>query len=352
MLFIDQFDDWLKINDRISSEFEIELDGFSGKCNGVFLITTSQKKPSLSGDDEFGGSLFRRGRIGIHIGFVKPDRKQQTELLQGFLSEHTTEKVIDHKNIIYLLSGTTPAELKYMVSEARLTAERENEGVIAQNHLVRAFLSSVLDPPSGHEASEEDKEETRIHELGHYIVARAWGIPARLVCVINGISSFGQVRINDSFRTTNDKNMLNDIALTWGSIEAERMFGFLPNDGRGSDVEQINTTAGDFLRLGERSGKLKRYSLLLPLRDDRDQITISEEMSSAYEKELAKVMSRGQKQARKTLKFFGKKLIKRVSDVLAKNPTGVMLQSELDPLLEPKLSQFHKKHKVKDQIND
>lgn len=52
--------------------------------------------------------------------------------------------------------------------------------------------------------------------------------------------------------------------------------------------------------------------------------------------------------AKRILKFFGKSVIDKLAKKLLEKPHGIMLQKELDAMLEPKLSTYHKKHKIRD----
>ncbi|MDP2598843.1 MAG: AAA family ATPase, partial [Candidatus Liptonbacteria bacterium] len=76
VLFIDQFDEWLQVHGNIITQLEIELAGFSGRKQGVYIVATSRTNPK---DSE--ASLFLGGRVDKWIAMSFPDKKQQVELL-------------------------------------------------------------------------------------------------------------------------------------------------------------------------------------------------------------------------------------------------------------------------------
>jgi hypothetical protein len=77
---------------------------------------------------------------------------------------------------------------------------------------------------------------------------------------------------------------------------------------------------------------------------------VSQKALVAYEKDVANIILAEERRARNVLRFFGGRLIEKVARILQKNRHGVMLQKELDALFEPKLSEFHRLHKIVDRI--
>lgn len=361
VLFIDQFDDFLKIHRNITSQLEIALEGFSNSMEGVFMIATSKLPPH-----KFGKSLFRSGRIGIHVAFTHPDRYQQAELLRGFLHTRPHARDIDVESLVYLLSKATPASIKFRVAEAhRLALHEQNlkkakggrrvlgKPPVTEEHLIKVFLSRILDPPSGYKISLRDREIVRIHEIGHYIVARALGFPAHFVSVRTGLQSLGETFVNggNSERHVSLEEVKRQIAVNFGGAEAEKIFGYPEHINAMGDLDASNTLAKDLVGVYGYKKRLRRKygSVLLGLDHEN---TSREAMSDLEKLELKGILEEEQLRARRVLRFFGRRLIQRVAKVLGAKSQGVMLQKELDRLLEPKLSQFHRLHKILDQIKE
>jgi cell division protease FtsH len=374
VLFLDQADNFFAgVHPSVKTQFEIELDGFLQRGTGIFLLLTSQSMPQVmyivsENDDEivstFGGALFRRGRIGIHIPFVKPDFRQSADLLRGFLTDHPHEDGIACNDLVHLLSSPSASDIKYAVAEARQLAQREminaNRGVpsdavakapITERHLIEVFLSKVLDKAIGQIMTEKEKYETAVHELGHYIVARALGIAAHFVSIRVGLRTLGITFSTDDAKTRSHEDIQRDIAFSSGGWEAERLCGIPPNTGKSMDIEMANTAADLLVALGGRK-KLRRYGLLFidnGFRDGSGWLP-SQGMLAELADDTAAVLIAEERRARKILKFFGKDLLRKVALIFAKRPSGVMLRKELDALLQPKLAQFHRQNHVIDHI--
>lgn len=373
VFFIDQFDNFLEANSAdIKSQFELELDGFLGRGEGIFLLVTSQSMPKVmfivTGDDDdelspsFGGALFRRGRIGIHIPFSKPDFAQSEVLLRGFLEGHPHADHIDCGSLVRLLDRPTPADIKYAVSEARQLVMREaitmrasrktiRTAPITQKQLIGIFLSKVLDKETGHAQTEAEKHETAVHELGHYIVGRALGLPTYFVSIRPGLSTVGITFGNDDLKTKSHEDLRRQIAFVAGGWEAERLYGISSNTGKSADLFHAADIAEKLIFLGERK-YLKPYGHLQAGRimEEGSGINMSQRMLVALEKDIARLLTEEELRARHTLRFFGKGLLKKIAKVLAKNSHGVMLQKELDALIGEKLSDFHKRHRIVDRM--
>ena len=378
VLFLDQSDDFFSgVQGSVKTQFEIELDGFLKRGLGVFLIFTSQSVPKAElidpdGDDEdgtvgvFGGSLFRRGRIGIHVPFAKPDSRQSAVLLKGFLNDHPHEKGIACDDLAHILNSPSAADIKYAVGEARKLAQRRmitaadgdvlDEAVarvpITERDLIEVFLSKVLDKASGAVLNDREKYYAAVHELGHYIVARALGIAAHFVSIRAGLQTLGITFTNDDDKTKTHEDIRRNIACSSGGWEAERLCGIPPNTGKSGDIEMANDGA-EFLvgNMGERK-KLRPYANLFANRwfDDGSGVLLSQRMRDAFEEDIAAILRDEEHRARKILKFFGKNLLKKIARIFAAHSNGVMLRKELDVLLEPKLARYHVKHHIVDHV--
>jgi ATP-dependent Zn protease len=375
VLFIDQADDFFEsVQSSVKTQFEIELDGFLERGTGIFLLLTSQSMPQVvfvmsEEDDEivstFGGSLFRRGRIGIHIPFVKPDFRQSSKLLQGFLSDHPHEDDIACDDLVHLLSSPSAADIKYAVAEARQLAQREMvnadgdvssdavaEAPIRERHLVEIFLSKVLDKASGQSLTKKEEYEIAVHELGHYVVARALGIAAHFVSIRAGLQTLGLTFSTSDAKTRTHEDIRREIAFSSGGWEAERLCGIPPNTGKSGDSEMANSAA-EFLvgALGERKS-LRRYGKLFVDRyaDEGSGVIASQRILARFESDIAWLLAAEERRARRILRFFGKDLLRRIARIFAKSKNGVMLRKELDVLLEPKLAQFHRQNHIVDRI--
>lgn len=367
VLFLDQFDDWIKIHVNVMSQLEIELDGFSGRREGVYLIVTGKEEP-----EKFGGSLFRSGRIETRIAFSLPDRRQQVELMRGFLSKYPSDPKIDIGNLVYLLSSPSHADLKSYVDEAYTCAVREMEvdrmqrgkkngapkAKITEQKLIEVLMSKILDDETGHTTPPEEERVSAIHEVGHYIVARALGIPAHFVSCRVGLNSLGMTFVGDNGldrKCPSIEETLRTISVFTAGIESEELFGVPPTVGGQGDNRIATAMAKTLLStgVGSQSSLMKEYGIFY-FRNDYDEedevmpelSILSEDLRSAFEKEVVALLRREQRRARTVMRFFGKDLVGKIADALIKKPGKIMLRGELDRLLEPRLGQFKKKHGI------
>jgi ATP-dependent Zn protease len=217
--------------------------------------------------------------------------------------------------------------------------------------LIEVFLSKVLDKASGKVLTPKDKFESAVHELGHYIVARALGIAAHFVSIRAGLQTLGITFSTDDEMTKTHEDIRRDIAFAAGGWEAERLCDIPPNTGKSGDIDMANDAA-EFLvgNMAERK-KLRRYANLFANRwfDDGSGVLLSQRMLSAFEEDIAAALRDEERRARKILKFFGKKRLKKIARTFAAHPNGVMLRKELDALLQPKLDQYHAAHHIVDR---
>jgi hypothetical protein len=313
---------------------------------------------------KFGGALFRRGRVGIHIPFTKPDFRQSAKLLRGFLNDHPHEDGIACDDLAHLLSSPSASDIKYAVAEARQLAQREmikadpnvpSDAVaqtpITERHLIEVFLSKVLDKTSGQIMTDTEKYETAVHELGHYVVARALGIAAHFVSIRVGLQSLGITFSTDDAKSSSHEDIRRHAAFCFGGLEAERVCGISPNTGKSEDITMANGAADFLVSLGERR-KLRRYGLLFAENyiEKGSGVVLSQGMLAGLEDDTAAILIAEDRRARKILRFFGKGPLRKIALIFAKRPSGVMLRKELDALLQPKLAQFHRQNSIIDRI--
>jgi len=359
VIFLDQFDDWLEVHKNIVAELETAMDGFSERAEGIVMIVTSKTSP-----DKIGGSLFRRGRIGIHIACTTPDVNQQTILLRGFLGKYEHDPNIDCRSIVSFLDEPSPATIKGNVAEVARLALREHrlrlakgenspEPVITENNLIHVFLGRKLDPPTGHTLSEKDKFTVCVHEIGHAIVARAQGFMVSFVSNRPGLESLGLTGVNDELnRTLTFEEMKYVLAMQCAGIEAEKKFNISPSGSGGSDMKDLDDEMRAMLESGYRGNILKKFGSQDVIRDYENAQPRSEEMSIAYETELAQLSKEAHLKAQHILNFFSSDTIRKAAEELLRKEHGVMLCKELDALLEPKLSEYHRLHNVHDFLKD
>jgi len=85
--------------------------------------------------------------------------------------------------------------------------------------------------------------------------------------------------------------------------------------------------------------------------DSFSQLLFTRKLSEAFSKDMARLVKSNELKARRIIRYFGRSLITKIEKRISEKPHGVMLQKELDAILEPKLSRYHKKHNITDTID-
>ena len=365
VIFADQFDDWMTVHakDDALTQFETELDGFSVRSENVFVVVTSKTDPRKLSHS----SLFMPGRIETVVALSYPDHAQKIKLVEGFLGSYPHDEGIDLASIVSIASSPSQAQLKSLVDQTYFAAVKEvmikaakkerhsREPKLTEERLLKTFVEQVLgeiDAPTGHELSAAEEKRVRVHELGHYIVGRALGLPARFVSMRPGLRSLGMTVEDDANYHIETVRMFTDqIAAIFGGVEAERLCGLSESLSDGSDMRAAAELTKLLVESGHcRKKSLQRYGRFALLRDDNDIIEGSFAFIEALEDDAALLVCREEQRARRILAFFGKAPIAKIEKVFAGKSEGVMLRKELDALLEPKLSAYHRKHKIRDSL--
>jgi SpoVK/Ycf46/Vps4 family AAA+-type ATPase len=175
----------------VCSQLIAELDGVSGKAEGVLLVACTNEPNALP------PALRRRGRIGITIPFQAPDREGKALLLAHYASHYEREQGIDYLRIASLLDPAAPASaLEEIAGQAwreavRRSIDEDAEPALTEGDLRRAALDDVFGARAYPRRSEKSLLRTAVHEIGHALLALRHGIPVRLVSCRQGASFLG-----------------------------------------------------------------------------------------------------------------------------------------------------------------
>ena len=131
----------------------------------VFVIATVNDKHVLP------RSLLRSGRFDIKIEVDYPDEKESYNIMKHYLKNKKIDKEVNIKNISYILSCKSCADLEKTCNQAGIYAAYKNKTTIGNDELIRAALELSYDT----NIEDNDKEDkyslnTAYHEAGHAIV--------------------------------------------------------------------------------------------------------------------------------------------------------------------------------------
>ena len=135
------------------------------KNEDIFVIATANDKYILP------HSLLRSGRFDIKIEIDYPDESESYEIIKHYLKNKKIDKDVNIKNISYILSCRSCADLERACNQAGLYAAYKNKTKIGNDELLRAALELSYNTNIESD-NKEDKYTINIayHEAGHAIV--------------------------------------------------------------------------------------------------------------------------------------------------------------------------------------
>ena len=144
----------------------VEMDGFDGNTNIIILAATNRP-------DILDNALLRPGRFDRQIMVSLPDVKGREQILNVHAKGKPLDNDVDLKVLAKRTPGFTGADLQSLLNEAALLAARKNKTAINMEEIDSA-IDRVL---AGIEKkskvmTDEDKEITSYHEVGHALLAK------------------------------------------------------------------------------------------------------------------------------------------------------------------------------------
>jgi cell division protease FtsH len=219
----------------------VEMDGFE-QNSGVIIIAATNRPDVLD------PALLRPGRFDRQVVVDRPDVKGR----EGILKVHTRKTPLDKSVKLKTLAKGTPglsgAELANLVNEAALSAARKNKETIDMDDFEDAKDKIMM----GMERksliiSEEEKNVTAYHEIGHVLVAlKTPGTdPVHKVTIIPrgralGVTTYLPV---DEKHTYSKEYLEGIITYALGGRAAEKVIFNNFTTGAGNDIEKATGIA-------------------------------------------------------------------------------------------------------------
>jgi cell division protease FtsH len=145
---------------------------------GVVMFVGATNKPELLDD-----ALKRAGRFDKQILVDKPDIRSRRLIIQGYLDKITSDPLIDLESIVSDTSGTTPADIKSVITaDAVKNAVFAGRDAVNQRDIEDAFqerLFGIENPIS--ELSDWQRDVIATHESGHAVLQHLMMPEQRLV---------------------------------------------------------------------------------------------------------------------------------------------------------------------------
>ncbi len=274
----------------------VEMDGFDGNTNIIILAATNRP-------DILDNALLRPGRFDRQIMVSLPDVKGREQILNVHAKGKPLAKDVDLKVLAKRTPGFTGADLQSLLNEAALLAARKNKISINMDEIDSA-IDRVL---AGIEKkskvmTDDDKEITSYHEVGHALLAKLLKECDELhkVTIIPRGYALGitWTKPEDNRVHVSKAKLLDQITMTLGGRVAEEIvYGSDKiSTGASSDIEKVTSIAKKMVSQWGMSDKMgamtygKSQEHVFMGRDFGTTRDFSEEFAAELDREVKKII--------------------------------------------------------------
>ncbi|MHB9145272.1 MAG: ATP-dependent zinc metalloprotease FtsH [Symbiobacteriia bacterium] len=313
----------------------VEMDGF-GANEGIIIIAATNRPDVLD------PALLRPGRFDRNIVIDRPDIRGRIAIFQV----HAKGKPLDNDVELEVLARQTPgftgADIANLMNEAALLAARKRKRKVGMEDLQDAIERVVAGGPEkkSRVISEKEKRVVAFHESGHALVAKLLQNtdPVHKISIIPRGRALGYVvtlPLEDRYLITKEE-LLDRITHALGGRAAEKVVFDDISTGAENDLEtatklarRMVTEYGMSDELGNIAYGTKEEMVFLG-RDIARERNYSEEVASAIDREVRKIMTQSYQKAEEILRKNRKKL-DRLAEVLQERET--IEGSQIDEIL-------------------
>lgn len=216
----------------------VEMDGFDATTGIIILAATNRP-------DILDNALLRPGRFDRQVVIDRPDVKGREKILKVHAKGKPLDEGVDLKKLAKSTPGFTGADLSNLLNEGALFAARHNQDTIYMGDIEQAIERVVAGTEKKSRIiSEEDKEVTAYHEVGHALVALLTDKcdPLRKVSIIPRGMALGLTWTlpDDGQVHTSRANLLARIAMTLGGRAAEQLIYKDSYTGASDDLKKVS----------------------------------------------------------------------------------------------------------------
>ena len=274
----------------------VEMDGFEANTNIIILAATNRP-------DILDNALLRPGRFDRQIMVSLPDVKGREEILKVHAKGKPLGSDVDLKTLAKRIPGFTGADIQSLLNESALLAARRNKNVINMEE-VDSSIDRVI---AGIEKkskvmTDEDKEVTSYHEVGHALIAKLLDDCDELhkVTIIPRGYALGitWTKPEDNKVHVSKTKLLAQITMTLGGRAAEEIIYGADkiSTGASSDIEKVTDIAKKMVLqwgMSEKMGPIaygKSQEHVFMGRDFGNTREFSEEIAADLDREIQKIV--------------------------------------------------------------
>ena len=285
----------------------VEMDGFDENVNIIVIAATNRP-------DILDNALLRPGRFDRQIVINRPDILGREQILQVHAKNKPLSKDVELKVLAKRTPGFTGADLQNLLNEAALLAARHDQKEITMENLEEAIDKVMAGPEKKSRIiSDEEKENTAYHEVGHALLAKLLKNtdPLHKVSIIpRGMALGVTMTLPEKDHLTMKKSQLLDrITMTLGGRVAEEIvYGKdAITTGASNDLEKVTALARNMVTtygMSEKMGNLqygKSEEHVFMGRDFGHTRDFSEEIAAEIDKEVKKIVDERYEIAKKLL---------------------------------------------------
>ncbi len=304
----------------------VEMDGFDGNTNIIILAATNRP-------DILDNALLRPGRFDRQIMVSLPDVKGREQILLVHAKGKPLGNDVDLKVLAKRTPGFTGADLQSLLNEAALLAARRNKIVINMAEIDDAIDRVIAGIEKKSKVmTDDDKEITSYHEVGHALLAKLLKNCDELhkVTIIPRGYALGitWTKPEDNKVHVSKAKLLDQITMTLGGRVAEEIvYGADKiSTGASSDLEKVTEVAKKMVSqwgMSEKMGAMtygKSQEHVFMGRDFGTTRDFSEEFAAELDREIKKIID-GRYEVAKSLLTEHRDLLDAIAKELLEKET-------------------------------
>ena len=290
----------------------VEMDGF--EVNEGIIVVAATNRP-----DVLDPALLRPGRFDRHVVVPSPDIKGRENILKTHSKNIELDKKVSLNKIARGTPGFTGADLANLVNEAALWAARQDKETVDNDDfeyardkvMMGAERRSLL-------ISDEEKETTAYHEVGHALVAASIEEvdPVHKVSIIPRGRALGVTMLlpEEDRHSHNKSSLLGQITMTMGGRAAEHLVFKRFTTGASDDLKRATELARKMVcqwGMSEKLGPLtytEDAGHVFLGRDLQQHTEFSNESMRMIDEEVLEILNSSYERAKSILKTYRKAL--------------------------------------------
>jgi len=300
----------------------VEMDGF--EVNEGIIVVAATNRP-----DVLDPALLRPGRFDRHVVVPSPDIKGRENILKTHSKNIELDKKVSLNKIARGTPGFTGADLANLVNEAALWAARQDKETVDNDDfeyardkvMMGAERRSLL-------ISDEEKETTAYHEVGHALVAASIEEvdPVHKVSIIPRGRALGVTMLlpEEDRHSHNKRSLLGQITMTMGGRAAEHLVFKRFTTGASDDLKRATELARKMVcqwGMSEKLGPLtytEDAGHVFLGRDLQQHTEFSNESMRMIDEEVLEILNSSYERAKSILKTYRKTLESLATTLLEK----------------------------------